>query len=38
MEAAGFPVHLTKGLQGNIKITHLQDIAVAEVMMKFLTT
>ena len=34
MEAAGFPVHLTEGRTENIKITHLQDIAVAEVLMK----
>jgi len=38
MEAAGFHVHLTEGRPGNIKITHLQDIALAEVLMKFLTT
>jgi len=37
MEAAGFHVHLTEGRPGNIKITHLQDIAVAEVLMKRLT-
>jgi 2-C-methyl-D-erythritol 4-phosphate cytidylyltransferase len=37
MEAAGFPVHLAEGSQGNIKITHLQDIAVAEVLIKSLT-
>jgi 2-C-methyl-D-erythritol 4-phosphate cytidylyltransferase len=37
IEAAGFFVHLTEGLQGNIKITYWQDIAVAEVLMKWLT-
>lgn len=38
MEAAGFPVHLAEGKRGNIKITHLEDIAVAEVLIKNLTT
>jgi 2-C-methyl-D-erythritol 4-phosphate cytidylyltransferase len=38
MEAAGFPVKLTEGRQGNLKITHLVDIAVAEVLLKSLTT
>ena len=38
LETAGFPLHLTEGRQGNIKITHLQDIAVAEVLIKSLTT
>lgn len=37
MEAAGFPIHLTEGFQGNIKITHLQDIDIAEVLLKKLT-
>jgi len=35
MEAAGFPLHLTSGRPGNIKITHNQDIALAEVLLKF---
>ena len=34
MQAAGFPVHLTEGRPGNIKITHNQDIALAEVLLK----
>lgn len=34
MQAAGFKVHLTEGKPGNIKITHQQDIALAEVLMK----
>lgn len=38
MEAAGFPVHLTEGRQGNLKITHLEDLALAEVLIKNLTT
>jgi len=38
MEAAGFQVNLATGRQGNIKITHLQDIAVAEVLLRGLTT
>jgi len=38
MESAGFHVHLSEGLQENIKITRLQDIATAEVLMKFITT
>lgn len=38
LEAAGFPLHLTEGRPGNIKITHLQDIALAEVLMKLLNT
>lgn len=38
LEAAGFPLHLTEGRQVNIKITYLQDIAVAEVLIKSLTT
>jgi 2-C-methyl-D-erythritol 4-phosphate cytidylyltransferase len=35
MEAAGFPLHLTEGKPGNIKITHNHDIALAEVLLKF---
>lgn len=38
MEAAGFPVHLAEGSRGNIKITHWEDIAVAEVLIKNLAT
>ncbi len=38
MEAAGFQVNLAEGRQGNIKITHKQDIAVAEVLIQGLTT
>jgi 2-C-methyl-D-erythritol 4-phosphate cytidylyltransferase len=38
MESAGFPVHLAEGRLGNIKITHLEDIALAEVLIKNLTT
>lgn len=38
MEAAGFRVNLAEGRMENIKITHLQDIAVAEVLIKGLTT
>ena len=34
MQSAGFKVHLTEGKPGNIKITHQQDIALAEVLMK----
>ena len=37
MESAGFPVHLAEGRRGNIKITHPEDIAVAEVLIKNLT-
>ncbi len=36
MQSAGFPLHLTAGRAGNIKITHPQDIALAEVFIKFL--
>jgi len=36
MQAAGFPIHLSEGRPGNIKITHSQDIAVAEGLLKFL--
>lgn len=35
MQAAGFPLHLADGRKDNIKITHIQDIAVAEVLLKF---
>ena len=35
MQAAGFPLHLTVGRHENIKITHDQDIALAEVLLKF---
>lgn len=38
MESAGFPVHLAEGRRGNIKITHREDIAVAEVLIKSLST
>ncbi len=38
MEAAGFPLHLSEGRPENIKITHLQDITVAESLIKNLTT
>ena len=34
MQSAGFKVHLAEGKPGNIKITHQQDIALAEVLMK----
>lgn len=34
MQSAGFPLHLMDGRTGNIKITHPQDIAVAEMLMK----
>lgn len=34
MESAGFLLHLTEGRTDNIKITHPQDIAVAEVLIK----
>jgi 2-C-methyl-D-erythritol 4-phosphate cytidylyltransferase len=37
MESAGFPVHLAEGKRGNIKITHLEDIALAEVLIKNLS-
>ncbi len=33
MQSAGFPLHLTEGRSGNIKITHPQDIALAEVLL-----
>jgi len=38
MEAVGFSVHLAEGRQENMKITHMEDIAVAEVLIKNLTT
>ncbi len=38
MESAGFPVHLAEGRRGNIKITHVEDLALAEVLIKNLTT
>lgn len=38
MESAGFPVHLAEGRRENIKITHLEDIALAEVLIKGLIT
>lgn len=38
MEAAGFSIHLTEGMQTNIKITHLQDIAVADILIKSIAT
>ncbi len=34
IESAGFHLHLTEGLKGNIKITHPQDIILAEVLLK----
>ncbi|MFA5971865.1 MAG: 2-C-methyl-D-erythritol 4-phosphate cytidylyltransferase [Lentimicrobiaceae bacterium] len=33
MQAAGFPLHLTDGIPGNIKITHMLDIALAEILL-----
>ena len=38
LEAAGFLLHLTEGRSGNIKITYNQDIALAEVLLKFLNS
>ncbi len=38
MEAAGFQVNLAEGLQENIKITHIQDFALAEVLLKSIKT
>jgi 2-C-methyl-D-erythritol 4-phosphate cytidylyltransferase len=35
MQSAGFPLHLSEGRPGNIKITHASDLAVAEVLLKF---
>jgi len=35
MQSAGFPLHLSEGNPGNIKITHASDLAVAEVLLKF---
>lgn len=34
MQSAGFPLHLTEGRPENIKITHSQDIELAEVFLK----
>ena len=34
MQAAGFPLYLTEGKRGNIKITYNQDIALAAVLLK----
>jgi 2-C-methyl-D-erythritol 4-phosphate cytidylyltransferase len=34
MQSAGFPLHLTEGRPWNIKITYLQDIPLAELLMK----
>jgi 2-C-methyl-D-erythritol 4-phosphate cytidylyltransferase len=34
MESAGYSLHLTEGLKGNIKITHPQDIKLAEVLLE----
>jgi len=33
MQSAGFPLHLSEGRPGNIKITHASDIALAEVLL-----
>jgi len=33
MQSAGFPLHLSEGRSGNIKITHASDIALAEVLL-----
>ena len=33
MESAGYSLHLTEGLEGNIKITHPQDIKLAEALL-----
>jgi 2-C-methyl-D-erythritol 4-phosphate cytidylyltransferase len=38
MESSRFPVHLAEGKRENIKITHLEDIALAEVLIKGLIT
>jgi 2-C-methyl-D-erythritol 4-phosphate cytidylyltransferase len=35
MQSAGFPLHLTEGRSENIKITHANDIAIAEILIKF---
>ncbi len=35
MQSAGFPLHLTDGRPENIKITNPQDIALAEVLLRF---
>jgi 2-C-methyl-D-erythritol 4-phosphate cytidylyltransferase len=34
MQAAGFPLYLTEGKRGNIKISYNQDIALATVLLK----
>ncbi len=34
MQSAGFPLHLTEGRCENIKITHANDIAIAEILIK----
>jgi 2-C-methyl-D-erythritol 4-phosphate cytidylyltransferase len=34
MQSAGFPLHLTEGRPWNIKITYLQDIPLAELLIK----
>ena len=34
MQSAGFQLHLTEGRVENIKITHPNDIALVELMMK----
>lgn len=34
MQSAGFPLHLSEGMQENIKITHSQDITFAEFFLK----
>ena len=35
LEAAGFSLHLSEGMPGNIKITNPLDIALAEVLLRF---
>ena len=35
MQSAGFLLHLTEGRSENIKITHANDIAIAEILIKF---
>lgn len=34
MQSAGFALHMVEGRQGNIKITHPQDMVVAEALLK----
>jgi len=34
MEAAGYSLHITEGLKANFKITHPEDIAIAEVLLQ----